>query len=62
MLMYPFSANLDYMHPEDLKTIWFCHECRTVFIFHSDIDDHKDATGHKTIEKLMMISPVETLA
>jgi hypothetical protein len=27
-----------------------------VFVFHSDIDDHKDLTGHKTIEKVMMIS------
>jgi hypothetical protein len=50
------------MHPDDLKAIWICHECRTVFVFHSDIDDHKDLTGHKMIEKLMMISPTETLA
>jgi hypothetical protein len=24
--------------------------------FHSDIDDHKDSTGHKVIEKRMMVS------
>jgi hypothetical protein len=51
------------MHPDDLKAIWICHECRTVFIFHSDVEDHKDLSGHKTIEKvMMMISPAESLA
>jgi hypothetical protein len=60
MPKYPFSAIIYYMHPDDLKTIWICHECRTVFIFHSDVEDHTDLTGHKTIEKAM-ISPVETL-
>ena len=32
------------------------------FFFHSDIDDHKDSTGHKLIEQVMMISRAETLA
>jgi hypothetical protein len=51
------------MHPDDLKAIWICHECKTVFVFHSDIDDHKNLTGHKIIEKVMMtISPAETSA
>jgi hypothetical protein len=50
------------MHPDDLKAIWICHECRMVFVFHSDIDDHKDSSGHKMIEKVMMISAAETLA
>jgi hypothetical protein len=50
------------MHPDDLKAIWICHECRTVFVFHSDIEDHKDLSGHKTIEKVMMISAAESLA
>jgi hypothetical protein len=50
------------MHPDDLKAIWFCHECRTKFVFLSDIDDHKDSTGHKLIEKVMMISSAETMA
>jgi hypothetical protein len=49
------------MHPDDLKAIWICHECRTVFVFHTDIEDHKDLRGHKLIEK-MMILPAETLA
>jgi hypothetical protein len=62
MAKYPFSANLNYMHPDDLKAIWICHECRTVFIFHSDVDDHKQLSSHKMIEKVMMISPAETLA
>jgi hypothetical protein len=51
------------MHPDDLKAIWICHECRMKFFFYSDIDDHKDSTGHKLIAKMMMnISPPETLA
>jgi hypothetical protein len=50
------------MHPDDLKAIWICHECKMVFVFHSDITDHKDLTGHNIIEKVMMISPGETLA
>jgi hypothetical protein len=51
-----------YMHPDDLKAIWICHECRMKFVFHSDVDDHKDSAGHKLIEKVMMVSPAETLA
>jgi hypothetical protein len=50
------------MHPDDLKAVWICHECYKVFFFHSDIDDHKDSTGHKLIEQTMMISPGESLA
>jgi hypothetical protein len=42
------------MHPDDLKAIWICHECRRVFIFHSDVDDHEDLTGHKMVEKVMI--------
>jgi len=50
------------MHPDDLKAIWICHECRMVFIFHSDINDHEDLTGHTMIEKVTTISLPETLA
>jgi hypothetical protein len=50
------------MHPDDLKVIWICRECRMKFLFHSDVDDHKDLTGHKMIEKMMLVSPSETLA
>jgi hypothetical protein len=50
------------MHPDDLKAIWICRECRMVFVFHSDVDDHKGLSGHKIVEKVMMISSAETLA
>jgi hypothetical protein len=50
------------MHPDDLKAIWICQECRMIFIFHSDIEDHKDLTGHKVVQKAMMNLPQETLA
>jgi hypothetical protein len=50
------------MHQDDLKAIWICHECKMKFLFHSDIEDHKDSTGHKLNEKVMivMVSPAET--
>ena len=48
------------MHPDDLKVIWICHECKKAFVFYSDVEDHKDLSGHKLIEKVMMISPAET--
>jgi hypothetical protein len=50
------------MHPDDLKAIWICHECYTIFVFHSDVDDHKDSSGHKMIKKMALILPAETLA
>ena len=49
----------DIMHPDDLKAIWICHECRMVFVFHSDIDDHKNLTGHTIIEKAQITVPSE---
>jgi hypothetical protein len=49
------------MHPDDLKVIWMCYECKKVFVFHSDVWDHEDLTSHKSIGKaMMMISPTET--
>jgi hypothetical protein len=60
MAKYPFSVNLDYMHPDDLKVIWICHECKKAFLFHSDVDDHRGLTSHELIEKVMMILPTET--
>jgi hypothetical protein len=44
------------MHPDDLKAIWICQECKMKYIFHSDIEDHKSSTYHKLIEKRAMIS------
>jgi hypothetical protein len=49
------------MHPDDLKAIWICHECKMKYIFHSDIVDHKDLTGHDLIEKVKMRSLMDTL-
>jgi hypothetical protein len=34
------------MHPEDLKTVWLCCECRRNFLFHSDVEDHKRHFNH----------------
>ena len=56
------GEEIAYMHPDDLKAIWICHECRKVFVFHSDVEDHKDLSEHHMIEKVMMISPAESLA
>jgi hypothetical protein len=49
------------MHPDDLKAIWICHECRSKFIFHSDIEDHNNSTGHRVTEKKMMVSIVSAI-
>jgi len=48
------------MHPNDLKAIWICHECKMKFVFLSDTADHNSSTGHKVIEKRAMISLAET--
>jgi ribosomal protein L37AE/L43A len=48
------------MHPDDLKAIWICHECKMKFAFHSDTADHQSLTGHKSIEKRMIFSVAET--
>jgi hypothetical protein len=48
------------MHPDDLKAIRICHECKMKFVFHSDAAQHKSSTGHKVIEKRAMISLAES--
>jgi hypothetical protein len=37
------------MHPDDLKTIWLCCECRQNFLFHSDVEDHKREFNHSRV-------------
>ena len=37
------------MHPEDLKTVWLCCECRRNFLFHSDVEDHKKQFNHSKV-------------
>jgi hypothetical protein len=44
------------MNNDDLKTIWICPECRSTFIFHSDVDEHKVHTGHLRIQKYGLLS------
>ncbi len=38
-----------------------CRECKSKFVFHSDIEDHKDSTGHKVTEKVMMLTMVSSV-
>jgi hypothetical protein len=45
------------MHPEDLKTVWLCCECRRNFLFHSDVEDHKREFNHS---KVMLCNISET--
>ena len=45
------------MHPEDLKTVWLCSECRRNFLFHSDVEDHKRQFNHS---KVMLCNISET--
>ena len=37
------------MHPEDLKTVWMCCECRRNFLFHSDVEDHQRQFNHSKV-------------
>jgi hypothetical protein len=37
------------MHPEDLKTVWLCCECRRNFLFHSDVEDHRRQFNHSKV-------------
>jgi hypothetical protein len=37
------------MHPDDLKTMWMCCECRRNFLFHSDVEDHKKEFNHSKV-------------
>lgn len=45
------------MHPEDLKTVWLCCECRRNFLFHSDVEDHRKQFNHS---KVMICNISET--
>ena len=49
-------TTLTIMHPEDLKILCICVECRQRFIFHSDWEDHQVETGHYSIKKYDLIS------
>ncbi len=44
------------MHPDDLKMMWICYECKSDFIFYSDVDNHKSDTGHSMLEKYDLFS------
>ncbi len=44
------------MHPDDLNFLWTCHECKSSFIFQSDVDDHKENTGHSELSKFDLLS------
>ena len=44
------------MPQDDLKCIWICTECRTCFLFHSDVDDHSRDSGHLRINKYGLLS------
>jgi hypothetical protein len=45
------------MHPEDLKTVWLCCECRRNFLFHTDVEDHQRQFNHS---KVMLSNISET--
>jgi hypothetical protein len=37
------------MHPDDLKTIWECHDCGRKFFYHSDIANHAGEYRHSRV-------------
>ena len=44
------------MNQDDLKVVWICNECNSVFIFRSDIDDHLDQSSHNNVHKFDLLS------
>jgi hypothetical protein len=39
-----------------LNSIWLCEECRANFLFHSDVEEHVERTGHLIIHEYEMSS------
>ena len=37
---------------EKLDRIYFCNECRTVFLFKLDAGDHEKETGHEQMREM----------
>jgi hypothetical protein len=37
---------------EKLDKIYFCAECKTVFLFKADASDHEKASGHSQLREL----------
>lgn len=37
---------------EKLDKIYFCNECRTVFLFKLDASEHERATGHSQMREM----------
>jgi len=49
-------TNITIMHPEDLKILRICVDCRQRFMFHSDWEDHQLHTGHYSMKKYDLLS------
>jgi hypothetical protein len=39
-------------HVEKLDKVYVCNNCRVVFLFQSDVEDHNVTTGHKQMSVL----------
>jgi hypothetical protein len=37
---------------EKIDKIYFCAECRMVFLFKSDADEHQDVNGHEGVREM----------
>jgi hypothetical protein len=37
---------------DDLNNVWVCTNCKASFMFSSDVDDHKEQTGHTEITQI----------
>jgi hypothetical protein len=43
------GAQSNFVHPDDLKTIWECHDCGRKFFYHSDITSHVRDFRHSKV-------------
>lgn len=41
---------------DKLDKIYFCNECRNVFLFNTDVSDHEKMSGHTEICEMVMKS------
>jgi hypothetical protein len=44
------------LNSPELNSIWCCKDCKTNFIFRSDVQDHIESTGHLYVDEYDMES------
>ena len=45
-------------HVEKLDKVYVCNSCRVVILFRSDVEDHRETTGHMQMSVLSLDDPL----